>query len=169
MNEHKGFTLLELLITLGISSLMLGLALLNYQSWLAHNQLELTAHRLVRALQFARTKAIWHRQEITFCGSHDKLQCADTWQDSWIILNTSSAKVLRCYPALSPQQNLSWQAAGGGGSVQFGPMGTSLGRNGTFILRHHAKFSKIIWVIRVSSSGRIRLESSNVIEFKKSI
>ncbi len=83
--KDKGFTLLELLITLGIVVILVSLAVSLNSSLIAHYRREVAAKRLISALNAARSAAISQGQNVTLCPSEDKKTCDDDWQHQLLI------------------------------------------------------------------------------------
>ncbi len=54
----RGFTLIELMVTIAIFALLLFLALPNYQTWIQNTQLRTAAEAILNGVQLARAEAV---------------------------------------------------------------------------------------------------------------
>lgn len=80
---NQGFTLLELLITIAVLGILLGIAVPSFQSSLTNSRLTTAANDLVGALQAARSEAIKRNATHQFC--------VDTGTKAWQVLDNSNA------------------------------------------------------------------------------
>ena len=86
--EHSpGFTLMELMVTIAIAGILLGVAIPSFTSIISSNRLTTYANDLVTALNFARSEAIKRGVRITLCKSTNGNSCTagDDWSQGWII------------------------------------------------------------------------------------
>lgn len=85
-SQHiSGYTLVELLITLTIVGILLGVAVSGYSGWLSRTKTEEMAASLQRSLTHARSEAIKYGGGIRFCGSEDGATCASSLNGGWIV------------------------------------------------------------------------------------
>jgi type IV fimbrial biogenesis protein FimT len=82
----RGFTLPELLTTLAVSGLALGLAVPGLKS-VTQGQRDASAiNSLVGTLHLARSAAMTRNEPVTICASNDGLHCTDTaWEQGWVV------------------------------------------------------------------------------------
>lgn len=66
MTNHKGFTLLELLVTISIAGVLLGIALPAFNESIARSRITSNANQIVGALNFARAEAVDRAAQVTF-------------------------------------------------------------------------------------------------------
>lgn len=76
MMKHQGFTLFELLITLLIMALLVGLVLPNFFHLVQKNRTEIATQSLLQAIEAARTIAVMKNKRTL-------LVAKDTWHDGW--------------------------------------------------------------------------------------
>ena len=82
----RGFTLIELMVTVAVSVILLAVAVPNYISFMRSNKLSTNVNSFVQALQFARLEA--RGRGATLCASKDQKTCNSTdWSDGWIIFS----------------------------------------------------------------------------------
>jgi len=85
----SGFTLMELMVTVAIAGILLGVAIPSFTSIIASNRLTSYANELVTALNFARSEAVKQGIRITLCKSTNGSSCTTSntvnWFQGWII------------------------------------------------------------------------------------
>jgi type IV fimbrial biogenesis protein FimT len=94
----KGFTLIELMITLLIAAVVLGVGVPNFQEFIANNRMAAATNDLVSVLHLARGEAVKRRANVTICASADwdnfaVSSCAGGGRlaDGWILFVDCSA------------------------------------------------------------------------------
>ena len=90
MNSNKtlrGFSLYELLITLGLVSALMLLGLPTFGSLTADKRLRVEVDALFRAVYLARTESIARRRVVSLCPSLDGQYCSGyyDWSSGWIL------------------------------------------------------------------------------------
>lgn len=166
-SASRGFTLLELMITLSIAALLMTVAVPSYQSLMKESHLTAQANELMTALYYARSEAVKQGMRVTLCKSSDGATCnGGNWQDGWIVFSDtgtagyidSGDEILRVFPGLK-------ESSLKGGSnfssrVSYLRNGRSQGNNnlpnGTFTLCNQISARKII----INTSGRPRVEKA---------
>ncbi len=141
---QNGFTLYELLITMLIAGVVLGLGLPNLTAFTQNSRVTATANDLHSSLYLARSEAARSKNNITICGSLAPMTaaaaCDGTFDDGWIIFadinapaaarDVATENVLKAFPAIDTGLNI----VTNGGATYFSFAGTGLGRgnvNGT--------------------------------------
>lgn len=85
----RGFTLLELLVTLAVAVVLLTIAVPSYRSMITRNSLAANVNDLVGALNYARTEAAGRGTTVYICSSVDQENCRtnnpDVWSDGWVV------------------------------------------------------------------------------------
>src|SRR5688572_16029390 len=89
----SGFTLIELMVTIAVASVLLGIAVPSFNQLIVTNRLTAQANEVVSAINFARSEAIKRNTSISFCrtSSATATTCAASagnWQD-WIVTPTA--------------------------------------------------------------------------------
>ncbi len=88
LRSSRGFTLLELLITLSIAAILLAVAIPSYQGIVQRNAVAAHANDLIGALNYARSEAVTRGAPVIVCQSADQLTCTTDeygWSEGWIV------------------------------------------------------------------------------------
>lgn len=165
-SSELGFSLVELLFTITISSVLLTLAFPVYRHLILELRLFILTDRVSSTLYYARSEAIKRQNVITICKSKDGKSCSGSWKDGWIVfINQSSTsslengQLLRVYSALSHWNYLEWHGFRSDNYLQLHPDGSS--QNGSFIVCVNAFSKKKALLIKISQTGRIRIDRKN--------
>lgn len=147
---QKGFTLIELMITVTLAAILLTLAVPSFQDTIRNNRLTTQTNEFIGALHLARSEAIKRGTQATICKSANGSSCAGVnWEDGWIVFSDLDGDgnadigggtcgsgedcILRIATGLQGQNTL----RGNNNIVNrvtFNPRGLSPGFNGTFTL-----------------------------------
>ncbi|CDH45104.1 GspH/FimT family pseudopilin [Candidatus Contendibacter odensensis] len=87
MNRQRGFTLIELIITVAIVAIVLAIGVPSFQGMIRDNRLATQVNELVTAMNLARSEAIKRGRRVTLCKSADGANCATSggYQQGWIV------------------------------------------------------------------------------------
>ncbi len=83
----RGFTLIELMVTLAVLAIVVAMAAPSFNSMIANNRSSGMATELTAALNFARSEAIKRVKPVSICPSSDGVACltgAD-WPKGWLV------------------------------------------------------------------------------------
>jgi type IV fimbrial biogenesis protein FimT len=86
LNRVSGYTMVELIITIAVASVLLGIAIPTF-FWVTNsNRIAAEINGLLGDLQFARGEAVKEGQPVTVCVSANGTSCGgvNTWQSGWI-------------------------------------------------------------------------------------
>ncbi len=113
MDRIRGFTLLELMITLVIAAVILGLAVPSFQNTISRNAVKATTRDLVSTLNTARMQSMSSRAPVTV------KPAAGGWADGWELVYSSSVEPDRTFEpsrkakVISAANSLLFRAEGG--------------------------------------------------------
>lgn len=163
MKKSSGFTLLELIITVGIIGVVTAIAIPSVGVYVKNDRLTTNINTLVSHLAFARNEAITQSQQVVLCISTNTTSCTGTnWAQGWIVfsdlngngvVNSGSDTVLRAYQALGSNNTLTSTAIAT--QVIYDNRGFTSTPAGTFSLCDDRGVSNIK-AIAISNTGRVR-------------
>ena len=86
-HSHKGFNLIELMVTLVIVAILAALVGPGFQNTLERSAISSLSERLGSTLQFARAEAVRTGKTVSICSSTDQASCAGAgdWVSGWLI------------------------------------------------------------------------------------
>ena len=87
MALQRGFTLIELIITMVVAGVLLAVAIPSFTAMIKNNRLATSANAFVTAANIARSEAIKRGVRVTVCKSADGASCttSDDWDQGWIV------------------------------------------------------------------------------------
>ncbi len=85
MRHAHGFTLIELMLTLVIAAILLGVAVPNFSRLVESNRITAATNELVGAFNVARSEAVRAGGEVVVCASKSGGDCDGDWQDGWVV------------------------------------------------------------------------------------
>lgn len=155
----RGFTLFELLFSIGIALILLVSAVPAYQQLIAHNKTMSVVNHITFGIHTARSAAIAQNQVVDFCGSQDRRHCDGEWSQGQVMLLDQTQEVLQRYDGLTKGDRLWWNSSlGYDDTLKFAPTGFTNGQRGSFYYCPQRKPEKYGAKIIVSESGRVRVE-----------
>jgi type IV fimbrial biogenesis protein FimT len=101
----RGFTLVELMVTIIVLAILLGIAVPSFRDASLSSRLAAYSNDLVASAHLARSEAIKRNAPVTLCASEDGATCAadDTdWIVGWIVI-TDDGALLQRQEALPPE------------------------------------------------------------------
>lgn len=116
---HKGFTLIELMVTISVAAILLVIAVPNFQTFVLNNRITGQANDMMTALNYARSEAIKRGLPVSICSSTTGAACAGStdWGTGWIVFADPDND-----GTLDPGETLLrvWPALGGGNTLNTG-------------------------------------------------
>ena len=84
IKNQKGLTLVELLITITIVAILLGVGVPNLTTFVKNNRILSQTNLFMLSVKTARSEAMTQRAIVTLCQSNDGENCGGSWSDGHI-------------------------------------------------------------------------------------
>lgn len=167
----RGFTLVELMITVLLLAITLMVATPPLQQLVHGNRLRTEASRLLRALNLARSEAVLRNQPVSICPSSmavdGSARCSGEFAQGWLVfanpdrdrvVDASRDSVIRAFAAISPNYTLTNRAGTHGVTelITYLPDGSSR-RSRTLLLCAPPGHAVPSWSIVLNNVGRPRV------------
>jgi type IV fimbrial biogenesis protein FimT len=149
LKKMLGFTLMEMLITMAIAAILLGIGIPSFRYITNSNRIAGEVNGLLGDMQYARAEAMKEGRTVTVCTSGDGTQCSGAnvvnWQSGWIVFSNPNSNatvdanetILRVQTPFSSTDT--FLANNNIGLVTFNREGYAIGiPNGTLISLHDA-------------------------------
>ncbi|MGV8942084.1 MAG: GspH/FimT family pseudopilin [Lysobacter sp.] len=166
--EARGFTLVELVVTLAVMTVLLGIGVPSFQRLQQGTRTATTFHLLTTSLALARMAAVKNHTPVSVCPSSDGRYCrGDTvWEDGWIVYSdptrakqpVSADAVLHSFDRVGP--GLALRSTIGRTLVRFHSNGMAHGSNLSVRLCS-TKDNTHLGSIIVNNAGRPRSKRYN--------
>ncbi|WP_341707783.1 GspH/FimT family pseudopilin [Halopseudomonas sp.] len=92
-NRSRGFTLIELMVTITVAAVLLTIALPSFVNTTLNSKLRATANNLSAAAMLARSEAIKRNSATRLCASDNGTSCSGAWEDGWIVISSDNTVV----------------------------------------------------------------------------
>lgn len=116
-----GSTLLELMITVAISAILLGIAIPSFSSFVVRSRVTTYSNDLIGTVNYARSEAVRLGTTVSICGSTDQTTCSNSWDSGWIVFINNDGDnppvidageaILKRYSALTPNYSIGADAS----------------------------------------------------------
>ncbi len=85
--------MIELMVTLTVTAIVLGIAIPNFNQAMRNNSSSALGSELAGALNYARAEAIKRAKRVSICASSDGATClaADNWKEGWLVFVDNAA------------------------------------------------------------------------------
>jgi type IV fimbrial biogenesis protein FimT len=139
----SGFSLLELLCVLSVTSILAVIGLRGYHRMIQSQHLSLYVQQMTGAIRYARHQAIIRGVAIIFCGSGDGEQCDGNWQQGQMV--TQANAVLRYFPGFAKSYHIQWRGSWHQtDQIEFTARGTTLAQQGSFYITQGQRQCRIV-------------------------
>lgn len=91
MKNCRGFTIVELMFTLAIAGVLMGLAAPSFKGAALNSRLVSKHNELVSALQLARSEAITRSSNVSVCARASDSTCGTDWGNGWLVFTDQGA------------------------------------------------------------------------------
>ncbi|HSW13318.1 MAG TPA: GspH/FimT family pseudopilin [Solimonas sp.] len=115
----RGFSLIELMVTVGIAAIVAMVTVPGLQSLVQNNRTATQVNALVSALMYARNEAVTRGGRVSICTSSDGYTCSDTdsWSGGWIVFSDTAGARGIVDPLTSDQVLQVFEALDGGSQL----------------------------------------------------
>lgn len=86
----NGFTLIELMVTLAVLAIVLGIAVPSFQKQIINNKSLTFGDEFAQALSYARSEAVKTNRRVSICASSDGATCTGNWSDGFIVFQDNA-------------------------------------------------------------------------------
>lgn len=172
----RGFTIIELLVTLTVTTVLLGLAVPSMTRLVAERKANLLTNELVTSINLARSEAVKRNDRVVLCKSADGESCttAGGWHTGWILFHDpnnnakrdSNETVLRRQNAAPEGVTLSGNSPVAN-YLSMSPSGMSklvsgAFQSGTFTICTSPAREESVRQVVLSVSGRVRIQNGTL-------
>lgn len=86
-----GFTIIELMVTLAVLAIVLGIAVPSFQKQIINNKSQTMGDEFAQALNFARSEAVKNKKRVSICASSNGTSCIGGWSEGFIVFQDNAA------------------------------------------------------------------------------
>jgi type IV fimbrial biogenesis protein FimT len=158
---QRGLTLIEILLTLAVAGVLLGIAAPSYSALMQRLASEAAARQLFSALTLARTQALATRQAVIVCPGRGACSGDGGWDAGYIVGIDANRN-----DRLEPGEPLLWQSSPaprvtilsntGRPQVRYLPTGRASGSNATFRVCPRLPVAGASRTLVINNTGRVR-------------
>jgi type IV fimbrial biogenesis protein FimT len=152
MRDTRGFTLIELMVTIAILAIAISLAAPSFSSMLRDNRIATISSELQAALQFARSEAIKRRLNVVVCRRNalgTACENGTDWGAGWLV-QQSGGDVIKVWDSVQDSA-----ITGPNAGVTF--LGSGLGAASNFSITQSSCTGKQKRTLAVSVTGNTTL------------
>ena len=142
-NRSSGFTLIELMVTVAVLGIAIGIAVPSFAELIKNNRAESQSNAVVNALSLARSEAIKRGATVTVA----PLTAGTSWDNGWAV--KAGAEVLRTFEALKGA------SLSGASGIEFNSRGQLVGTAVNLEYRVGADSCRYERNINVNMVGRV--------------
>ncbi|WP_158304085.1 GspH/FimT family pseudopilin [Cellvibrio japonicus] len=132
MLHNKGFTLIELMITVVILAIVAAIAIPSFNAQILNNRSVALGEDIVSAVNFVRSEAVKRATRVSICASNNGSSCTGSWSEGYIafidtaasdkastpVIQDSSA-ILKIWPAQNASARISVKTKDSDSDVSF--------------------------------------------------
>ncbi len=163
MNMAKGFSLIELLISLSLISLTATIGIPVASKFIQQQKVTSDLYSVVRMINLARTEAIKTKKTVDVCGLNSNDDCHSHWIKLAILeqeeRSSKGHQPLHQTQLTGNYRSAQWSSFQRSSKLSFNASGFSNHLNGSLYLCH-AKHPELNRAIRVSKSGKTTIISN---------
>lgn len=161
-STQSGFSLIELIVTIGILTVLAVIAFPSFQNWQKESEARQLFRKISPSLTFARSSALTYHTAISICGGTPS-GCTGKWNEGLLVftdlnhngrIDNPADHVLQYAPIELHYGNLIWRGAGARPHILFQESGLPLGSNGSLV--YCGEKSQYHRSVVLSMMGRVR-------------
>lgn len=162
--SSKGFSLIELIVTLAIVGILLGAGVPAMSALLERNQFKAQVSTVHRAIALTRSMAVYRGLPVSLCPMDSTKECIDDWSKELTVFEDRNQNkildadetIIRNFPALPDNDDRFDRDFSRNNAILFRPSGNAFGHNGTLKICLSGQRDLSATII-ISAAGRIRL------------
>ncbi|MEE9397867.1 MAG: GspH/FimT family pseudopilin [Methylococcales bacterium] len=164
--KYKGFTLIELMVTLSVSAILLTVGIPSFRSMTLNNKRNTEINKLVTDLAVARSESIKRGFNVSVCKSNDNATCSGTWADGWIVFVNTDNDIPAVVDAgeliIRVSQGSNWVPSGEYSThITYSPTGfVNSGGHLKYCDDRGAKFARAV-ILEISGRTTLSTDSNN--------
>ncbi|MDQ2078124.1 GspH/FimT family pseudopilin [Marinimicrobium sp. ABcell2] len=85
MRRMRGFTLIELVVTMVVLAIVVAFAIPNFNTMVRDSRSTTLGDDLIAAINYARAEAVKRGGRVSLCASSNGTACIGNWTDGWIV------------------------------------------------------------------------------------
>jgi len=173
---ERGFTLIELMVTVGVVAILAAVAIPSFSSMIQNGRQSSVYNGLISELNYARSEAVKRSTSVVVCARADDTSCATTaqWDDGWLVFVDTNRDgtigagedILRVGESVSDKQTVIAEAFSNTAAV------TYLGRGNTDSIGHFvicddrgAEYAKAVNIVLTGAIRKaVDSNGNNVVE-----
>lgn len=102
MRHARGFTLIELIVTMVVLAVAVAIAIPSFTTQIRNNQSRALGEEFGAALSFARSEAVKRGQMVSICASNAAQNgCASDWTNGWLVFVDGAALASATTPVIN--------------------------------------------------------------------
>ncbi len=166
--RSKGFTLLELMITLFIVAILFAAAIPSFKDMSTRNRLVTYTNDFIATINLARSEAVRRGSPVSICSSADGKACGGGWSDGWVtfadpdsdgVIADADTDIIRVHEGLASKYSLGADADLAT-HVTYGADG-SANTGGAFAVCHDGKLKGSRAVVLTRLRPRVGTDTNN--------
>ena len=147
--QCKGFTLIELMVTLAVAAIVLGIAVPSFNTQILNNRSIALGEDFATALNFVRSEAVKRGGRVSLCASNDGATCTGAWVEGFIAFVDDAATDTAGAPVVANVLRV-WEPQPNGAEISVQRAGVDVG----FI-----RYTGLGTLARIGGNNTITIES----------